>query len=90
MFKWAKEEGVLKHEDWALYDLSHAVMELPTVSADVVEKYYAIALRAFYFRPSYMIKRFFGMRTVYDIKINIKAFLGIVATAIISRLNAKN
>jgi len=35
------------------------VIELPTVSREELEKFHAMAYRQFYFRPSYIIKRFF-------------------------------
>lgn len=77
MYKWAKENGYLKHEDWDKYDFATAVMELPTVSAAAVEKYYAMAHRAFYGRPVFMLKRFLKIRSLDDIIMAIKAVIAI-------------
>ncbi len=75
MFRWAKEKGYLKTFDWAKYDLATAVMELPTVSSATVEKYYKNAYKQFYFRPAYIIKRMFRIRSLLDLGTNFRFFL---------------
>lgn len=65
MYNWAKREGYLKTEDWSKYNLSQAVMELPTVSSEKVEEYYKKAFRKFYFRPKYIFRRLYKI-SVYD------------------------
>jgi anaerobic magnesium-protoporphyrin IX monomethyl ester cyclase len=77
MYKWAKENGYLKTEDWSRYDFSTAVMELPTVSGATVEKYYAMAHKAFYGRPGYMLKRLLSIRSIDDIIMAFKAVIAI-------------
>lgn len=57
MYKWAKENNHLLTNNWDHYDLAHSVMELPTISALNVQKYYKKAYRSFYFRPSYIMMR---------------------------------
>jgi radical SAM superfamily enzyme YgiQ (UPF0313 family) len=82
MYDWAEKEDRLKHKDWDLYDLSHPVLELDTVSSDVVKQYYHKAYREFYRRPSYVLGRLLSIRSIDDFMINLKAFMGIVATAL--------
>ncbi|MBW6451234.1 MAG: B12-binding domain-containing radical SAM protein [DPANN group archaeon] len=80
MFYWAKKNGYLKTENWEDYDQSHPVMELPTVSSDEVEHYYKIAFRKFYFRPKYLLKRVMKLRSLDEIKMNLKSFRVILDT----------
>ena len=77
MFQWAQEHGYLTTKDWTKYDFSTAVMELPSVSAATVEKYYAMAHKAFYGRPSYMVKRLLRIRSIDDIIMAFKAVIAI-------------
>jgi radical SAM superfamily enzyme YgiQ (UPF0313 family) len=52
--------GVIKTHDWTKYTFSTSPREIydhPTVSWEVIEKYYRLAPRKFYFRPTYIAKR---------------------------------
>jgi anaerobic magnesium-protoporphyrin IX monomethyl ester cyclase len=77
MFKWAKENGYLKSEDWSKYDLSNMLMELPTISSEKIAEYYKKVFRMFYYRPSYLLKRLLKIRSLNDIKIAFKAALAV-------------
>lgn len=57
MYKWANENNHLLTKNWDHYDLAHSVMELPTISAMNVQRYYKKAYRSFYLRPSYIMMR---------------------------------
>ncbi len=83
LFKWAEAEGCLKHREWELYDLAHAVMEIPGLPAALVEECYRQAFRSFYLRWSYICKRLLARRTVDERKIMFRA-----VTRIISRMLA--
>jgi radical SAM superfamily enzyme YgiQ (UPF0313 family) len=77
MFTWAKENGYLKSEDWAKYDLSNMLMELPTISPEKIEYYYKKVFRMFYWRPSFILKRILRLRSWNDIKMAFKAALAV-------------
>lgn len=79
LFKWAKENNLLRHADWDLYDLAHPVLELPTVSSAAVQSCYRRAFREFYFRPSYILHRMMRMMTRDGLRMNLKAFKGILS-----------
>ena len=50
----------LLSDDWNNFKkYGKPIIELPTVSREELEKFHAIAYKQFYFRPSYIIKRFF-------------------------------
>ena len=51
LFKWAKENGYLKHEDWTEYELSTFLMNLPTITDQELKDFYMYAYRRFYRRP---------------------------------------
>ena len=73
MYEQAKANGWLSHEEWDKYDFSTAVMELPGLSAETVDRYYAAAHKAFYGRPKYLLKRLLSIKSFEDIKIGFKA-----------------
>lgn len=76
MYKWAKQNGYLLTEDWEKYDLSTAVMNLPTVAPETVEQYYRKAHRDFYGRPKFILKRLLKIRSIGDL---IKSAKGAMA-----------
>ena len=82
LYAWAQEQGYLMHRDWNLYDLSHPVLNLPTVTPDEIAECYRKAYRAFYMRPSFLIERLLAVRSWDYFLINLKAFLGIARTAL--------
>ncbi len=75
MFDWAKENKYLKTENWEDYDLSRAVMDLPEAPAVLVEKYYKLAYRRFYFRWDYMIAKIVQTLDPRSLLVNLKAFI---------------
>ena len=78
MFRWAKEHGYLKHQDWDQYDLAQAVMELPGLPAAVVDHFYHEAYHRFYLRASYMWKRARRLSSLHDIKNAIAGLRGVI------------
>lgn len=75
MFRWAKENNYLIHENWSEYNLAKPVMELPTISSKKVLEYYKKAHREFYLRPSFILKRLFKIRNFEDLKRNLLPFM---------------
>ncbi|NIS79228.1 MAG: radical SAM protein [Anaerolineales bacterium] len=67
MFNWADENGYLLTKDWEQYDLTHPVMELPTVSAVKVKEFYDQVYRKFYLRPEYISMRLRKIRSITDL-----------------------
>ena len=57
MFAWAESNGYLVTRNWDLYDLSHAVMRLPTVGPDELTAFYHQAYRTAYLRPIALARR---------------------------------
>ncbi len=80
MFNWAKENGYLRTLDWNDYDLANSVLELPTASSEQVNEMYKTAYREFYFRPSYLLRRFLRLRRWDDFKCNVQAFRSVFFT----------
>jgi radical SAM superfamily enzyme YgiQ (UPF0313 family) len=73
LFDWAVEKGRLRHRRWVEYDLSHAILDLPALSPDLVEAYYQKAYRAFYLRGSYMLAHLLSIRTWDRLRIHFEA-----------------
>ena len=73
MYKWADEKGFLKTKDWSKYDLSHQILELPTIASGDLEDFYKHAYWRFYGRPVYLLKRLLKMTNLTTIIIGFKA-----------------
>ena len=74
-FSEAKEKGWLLSEDWETYDASRAVIEYPELSAKEIEKASKDALKRFYLRPSYVLKRVKEIRSFGECRQLFKAGL---------------
>lgn len=72
MFRWADENNYLRTKNWEYYDLSEPVLELPTVSAEKVQKYYRAANRRFLLRPRFIWKRLKRLNSIADLVGNFK------------------
>jgi len=73
--RWAQREGLLMTEDWNDYTFTRSVIRLPTIAPETVDQYLRKIYREFYLRPSYISKRLLKIRSLEDIKMNIKAAL---------------
>ncbi len=78
MFAWAREHGYLNTEDWGEYELSGAIMTLPTVTPQEINDAYARAFKAFYNRPIVFWRRLKRIRSLSHLIDNIHAFFFIV------------
>ena len=66
MFDWAEEHGYLTTKDWREYHFGNAVMELPTISAEAVRRFYRRVHRRFFLRPRYLARRVAKLRSLVD------------------------
>jgi len=79
LYAWAEKNACIIHRNWEDYDLAHPVMELPTLSAGTVHKYYRSAYRSFYLRPTYIFSRLPKMISSGLLNTGFKVFLAIIA-----------
>ncbi|MES0338372.1 MAG: radical SAM protein [Candidatus Magnetobacterium sp. LHC-1] len=79
LFQWAMDNGYIKHTHWSHYDMAHAVMELPCVSAAEVEAAYKRAYREFYLRPRYVLNRLRSISTKEEFLIHLSVLRGILS-----------
>ncbi|MEK6677554.1 MAG: radical SAM protein [Planctomycetota bacterium] len=77
MFEWAKQLGHLRTLDWGEYDLGNAVMDLPSVTSEGINRMYRTAYREFYFRPRYIVRRLKTVKTWEDVRVNWQAMRSI-------------
>jgi len=73
LFAWVEENGFLRHTRWQEYDLSHAILNLPTVSPEAVEACYRAAYKEFYFRGSYILSHLWLMNTWDSVRVHVEA-----------------
>lgn len=79
MFDKMSANGQIKTMDWEKYNFSISPKELynhDNLSWEVINKYYKILYRRFYFRPSYIFKMIYKTTLNGTIFGHIKAFLG--------------
>lgn len=81
MYKWAKENGYLLNKEWSEFDLSDAIMRLPTLSPKKIKYYYRFAYKKFYLRPSYILSRLIKIKSLIDLKNNAKSLFSILGFA---------
>ena len=65
--------NMLQHQDWDLYDMSHPILKLDTVSNDMIKKYYYKSYRDFYLRPLFILRHVFSIRSISELLIYMKA-----------------
>jgi len=77
-----EKKGLIKTRDWSRYNF-HEPSEIythPTLSWDILKKYYELFHKRFYFRPAYLITRFWNSllsgRLIYDIYSGYRTFFG--------------
>jgi len=78
MFVWAKENGYIKSFNWNDYSMSNVVFEMPEVSKERLEEYYHRAHWIFYFRPRIILRRISKIRSLEQLKQEIKGFLALL------------
>ena len=75
-----KKQGQIISEDWTKYNFhtAYRVYTHPNLDWETMERYYDLFYKKFYFRPNYLIKRFFRSflrgELLYDIYYAIKTF----------------
>jgi anaerobic magnesium-protoporphyrin IX monomethyl ester cyclase len=78
MFEWASSNGYINTYNWADYDLSKPVMNIPGMTADEISRYYKLFNKRFYLRPWYLMRRALKMTNPDMIKAGFSAFLTIL------------
>ncbi|MFH0852575.1 MAG: radical SAM protein [bacterium] len=79
MFKWAHERKLLLTYDWDDYTLAKPVMRLENLTENEISGLYQIMYRSFYFRPKYILKKIFGIRSLGDIRIMLSGGLALLS-----------
>jgi len=78
LYNWAEENGYLRIKDNRNFNMSDVNMELPTISQQLLQKYYRKAHRKFYFRPKIVFRRLFRVRSLLQFIQEIKGVLGLL------------
>lgn len=78
MFEWAKHNGYLNTDDWGDYELSGAIMTLPTVTPERINEAYARAHKVFYRRAIMFWRRLRRIRNLSHLVDNVHAFFYII------------
>lgn len=73
------QKKALLHQNWDLYNLSQPILNLDTISGELVKKYYYKSYRDFYLRPAFIIRRILDMRSFSQFSTYAGAALKITA-----------
>jgi radical SAM superfamily enzyme YgiQ (UPF0313 family) len=85
-YRYVEENGYLMTKDWSRYDpLQKPVFGYPSLSAEEMVFYQAYGLRQFYLRPTYILRKFFAIRSLAEAKANFTNFIGFVNRYVRSR-----
>ena len=74
MFKWADARGLLLTYDWDDYTLAEPVMRLENLSSAEIKGLYKAMYLDFYFRPRYILRKLFSIRSRADLVILLDGF----------------
>lgn len=75
LFEDLKKRGLIKLDDWTLLDQTiKATLKTKYLTVEDLELAAKMAYKSFYYRPSYVLKKVFKIRSVYDFLKNIKGF----------------
>ena len=81
-FEWCKEQGLLRTQnwtDWLKNDEQTSVVDYPGLETEKVYNYVDLALKRFYFRPSYLFKFLFETRNKTDLYRKMRGFKNFVS-----------
>lgn len=79
MFEWAASNSYIKTFNWADYDLSKTVMEIPGLKPAEIEYYYKKFNKEFYLRPSYLVKRLFKLTSFDKLRTSLTALRAVIS-----------
>lgn len=77
LYKEFLQNNMLLHQKWDLYDMSHPILKLNTVSDETIKKYYYKSYSDFYLRPVFILRHIFAIRSLSEWLMYIKAGLRI-------------
>jgi radical SAM superfamily enzyme YgiQ (UPF0313 family) len=82
MFNWAKEKGYLTTLNWDDYDLGHFVMSLPTISPEIIKRYYRAAYNKSYLRLRYLMRRLVKIHSYGSLIMHLKLARDMIISSI--------
>ena len=79
MFSWADSQGLILTKDWSCYGMSDVVWALPGLKSEVIQQYYRMAHKKFYLRPKIILRRLMRIRSLEQLKQEIKGARAVVS-----------
>ena len=77
-YNWAKARGFIKSFNWSDYSYSNVVLELPNLDRAKLRYYYELAHRRFYFRPKIIFRRLRHIRTLDQLRQELRGGLSLL------------
>lgn len=78
LYNWARENGYLTSSSWSDHNMSEINLRLPTISPERLKYYYARVHGDFYFRPRIVLRRLFKIRTLAQLRQEVRGFLALL------------
>ena len=82
IYRIAKEKGLLKYDGEDLYsrcDGAQPLINLPDMCSYELVRFYRKAYKSYYLRPRYLASRIKSIKSLYDLKLNIKGFFEFIS-----------
>ena len=78
LYKWALDKGYLNIRDNKNFNMSDVNMKLPTISPELLDKYYKESHKKFYLRPKIIMRRLLHIRSLTQLAQEMKGFFAIL------------
>lgn len=85
-YNYIKDNNYFITNDWNKFDpILPPVYSYPNLSSEEIYEFSKYAYKAFYMRPSYILKRFIAQRSFHDFKSNVENFISFIGRFIGSK-----
>ena len=89
-YEYIKQNNYFIEKDWSKFDPAlPPVYSYPNLTSQEIYEFSKKAYKAFYLRPSFVLKRFFGQRSWRDVKNNYNNFINLINRMFASRVKLK-
>jgi len=88
-YEYIEKNGYFIEKDWSKFDPAlPPVYSYPNLSSQEIFEFSRKAYKAFYLRPAFILKRFFGQRSLRDVQNNYANFISFLQRTFASRATA--
>jgi len=79
MFKWAKKNNFILTYNWDDYIQSKPIMQFNNLTFYQIKRLYKLMYLSFYFRPAFILKKLFAIRSVNDVRLILRGLNALIS-----------